>query len=270
MGVRSSGRSRSRWSSAWLSTGVAWAQPAPPTIPTPLPIPFPIPVPTPGPTPTPPSQPGPTVVFPPFDPAACVAKPQRLLIFDMKSGWWSGDGAEFHDLLLPRIVKDCPSIDIEYYFLQHVDGEELPPGVTLPPGFQVGVIGFLSFYPNRAGNPNGGFMGATYPSRPWNEYSPDLAVVGQQRGPDRCADHARVLSEPPVEAQHHDGNGAGATGTKRLCRDRASAIAITATACSPRFSYRSSFRRMRRSSRRQTLARAPASSRCLGCAPAPS
>jgi hypothetical protein len=112
-----------------------------------------------------------------------VAKPQRLLIFDMKSGWWSGDGAEFHDLLLPRIVKDCPSIDIEYYFLQHVDGEELPPGVTLPPGFQVGVVGFLSFYPDRPGNPNGGFMGATYPSRAWNEYSQIWFLSGSNEDP---------------------------------------------------------------------------------------
>ena len=47
----------------------------------------------------------------PRRPAACVAKPQRLLIIDMKSGWWSGDGDEFHNLLLPRIVKDCPQIE---------------------------------------------------------------------------------------------------------------------------------------------------------------
>ena len=56
----------------------------------------------------------PAVDFPPFDPAACVAKPQRLLIIDMKSGWWSGDGGEFHNQLLPRIVKDCAQIEIEY------------------------------------------------------------------------------------------------------------------------------------------------------------
>ena len=63
----------------------------------------------------------PAIDFPPFDPAACVARPQRLLIIDMKSGWWSGDGGEFHNLLLPRIVRDCRQIEIEYYFLQYLD-----------------------------------------------------------------------------------------------------------------------------------------------------
>lgn len=144
------------------AAGAGWAQP----------IPIPIPTPTP-----------PSVAFPPFDPAACVAKPQHLLIFDMKSGWWSGDGAEFHDLLLPRIVKDCPSIDIEYYFFQHLDGENLPPGLPLPPGVQVGVVGFLSFYPERPGTLNGGFMGATYPSRQWNEYSQIWLLSGSNEDP---------------------------------------------------------------------------------------
>jgi hypothetical protein len=39
----------------------------------------------------------------------------------MKSGWWSGDGDEFHNLLLPRIVRDCRLVEIEYYFLQYLE-----------------------------------------------------------------------------------------------------------------------------------------------------
>jgi hypothetical protein len=97
-----------------VPAGTSWAQPVPP-------LPFPFPIPTPGPGPSPSPSPEPTVVFPPFDPALCVGKPQHLLILDMKSGWWSNDGADFHNLLLNRVVKDCPAIDIEYYFLQHVD-----------------------------------------------------------------------------------------------------------------------------------------------------
>lgn len=85
----------------------------------------------------------PAVDFPPFDPAACVAKPQRLLIIDMKSGWWSGDGGDFHDLLLPRIVRDCARVEIEYHFLQFIDPASFPG--PLPPGVPIGVTGFLSF-----------------------------------------------------------------------------------------------------------------------------
>ncbi|MGH9662135.1 MAG: hypothetical protein ACRD96_26535 [Bryobacteraceae bacterium] len=119
------------------------------------------------------------IVFPPFDAAACVAKPQRLLILDMKSGWWSGDGHEFHDLLLERVVKDCPLIDVEYYFIQHIDGTEIPvpiPGII--PGI-LGVQGILSFYPQRPGVDNGlGWSEANFPNRPWNEYTQVWLLAG--------------------------------------------------------------------------------------------
>ena len=144
-----------------VSSGVAWAQPIPP---------FPFPIPTPGPVPTPSPSAPPSVVFPPFDPALCVGKPQHLLIFDMKSGWWSGDGDQFHNLLLPRVVKDCPAIDIEYYFLQHIDLE----GAPVPPGVQIGadgIMGVVSFYPARPGiDGDQEFNLAAFPTRPWNEY----------------------------------------------------------------------------------------------------
>jgi hypothetical protein len=44
----------------------------------------------------------------------------------MKSGWWSGDGGDFHNALLPRIVKDCTKVEIEYYFLQYIDPAGAP------------------------------------------------------------------------------------------------------------------------------------------------
>ena len=122
------------------------------------------------------------VTFPPFDPAACVAKPQRLLIIDMKSGWWSGDGEDFHDLLLPRIVKDCTRIEIEYYFLQYVDPAMVPG--PLPPGAPLGAVGFLSFYPEKPGVVNGGLMvEANFPSRPWNEYQQVWLLSGGDHDP---------------------------------------------------------------------------------------
>lgn len=123
----------------------------------------------------------PQVEFPPLDKAACVAKPQRLLIIDMKSGWWSGDGDTFHDLLLPRIVKDCPNVEIEYYFLQYV---EFPPGTPTVPGIPSGAMGFLSFYPERPGVTNGYFMDeARFPSRPWNEYQQVWLLSGSDQDP---------------------------------------------------------------------------------------
>jgi hypothetical protein len=151
----------------------------------------------------------PAITFPPFDPAACVAKPQRLLIIDMKSGWWSGDGGDFHDLLLPRVVKDCPNVDVEYYFLQFVD-PGFAPGTPLPPGLPVGVVGFLSFYPERTGVSNGGLMvEANFPSRPWNEYQQVWLLSGGDHDPsDVPTDHpffqnllARFSTPPAAPSQ---------------------------------------------------------------------
>jgi hypothetical protein len=127
----------------------------------------------------------PPVTFPPFDSAACVAKPQRLLIIDMKSGWWSGDGGEFHNMLLPRIVKDCAQIEIEYYFLQYVDPGQAP---SLPPIPGVpsltGPVGFVSFYPPKPGVDNDSLLVlANFPSRPWSEYQQVWLLSGGDHDP---------------------------------------------------------------------------------------
>ena len=123
----------------------------------------------------------PAVEYPPFNPAACVAKPQRLLIVDMKSGWWSGDGGDFHDLLLPRIVKDCVNVEIEYYFLQYLDPAMTPSPI---PGVPIGVAGFLSFYPPKPGVDNNGLMvEANFPSRPWNDYNQVWLLSGGDHDP---------------------------------------------------------------------------------------
>jgi len=129
------------------------------------------------------AQPLPVVEYPPFDVAACVAKPQRLLIIDMKSGWWSGDGGEFHNSLLPRIVKDCKQVEIEYYFLQFVQ-IGLPPGTPAIPGFPNGATGFLSFYPEKPGVTNEQLMvPENFPSRPWNEYQQVWLLSGGDHDP---------------------------------------------------------------------------------------
>jgi hypothetical protein len=126
------------------------------------------------------AQTAPGGTFPPFDAAACVAKPQRLLIIDMKSGWWSGDGDEFHNLLLPRIVRDCRQVEIEYYFLQYLDPAQAP----AIPGVPLGTVGFLSFYPERPGVSNGNLMvPENFPSRPWNEYHQVWLLSGGDHDP---------------------------------------------------------------------------------------
>jgi hypothetical protein len=127
----------------------------------------------------------PAIQFPPFDSTACVAKPQRLLIIDMKSGWWSGDGGEFHKQLLPRIVKDCAQIEIEYYFLQYLDPAETP---SLPPipgvPSTTGPVGFVSFYPPKPGVDNDALMVlANFPSRPWSEYQQVWLMSGGDHDP---------------------------------------------------------------------------------------
>lgn len=118
----------------------------------------------------------------PFDPATCVAKPQRLLIIDMKSGWWSGDGGEFHNQLLPRIVKDCTQVEIEYYFLQYLDPASVP-GPPVP-GLPLGAVGFVSFYPEKPGVANESLMVLeNFPSRPWNEYQQVWLLSGGDHDP---------------------------------------------------------------------------------------
>ena len=123
--------------------------------------------------------------FPPFDPAACVGKPQRLLIIDMKSGWWSGDGGEFHNQLLPRIVRDCAQIEIEYYFLQYLDPAQTP-GLPSIPGLPslTGPVGFVSFYPPKPGVDNDSLLTlANFPSRPWHEYHQVWLMSGGDHDP---------------------------------------------------------------------------------------
>lgn len=125
----------------------------------------------------------PAVDFPPFDAAACVAKPQRLLIIDMKSGWWSGDGGDFHKLLLSRIVKDCTQIEIEYYFLQFIDPAMAPGGPPIP-GLPIGAMGFVSYFPEKPGVSNESLMvPENYPSRPWNEYQQVWLLSGGDHDP---------------------------------------------------------------------------------------
>ena len=126
------------------------------------------------------STPPPAVDFPPFNPTACVGKPQRLLIIDMKSGWWSGDGDWFHNQLLPRIVRDCRQIEIEYYFLQYLDPAQGP----AIPGVPLGAVGFLSFYPEKPGVSNDSLMvPENFPSRPWNEYHQVWLLSGGDHDP---------------------------------------------------------------------------------------
>jgi len=123
------------------------------------------------------AQPGPPASFPPLDPAGCVQKAQRILIIDMKSGWWSGDGGDFHTELLSRMIKDCPLVEVEYVFLQFID-----PASGLP-GFS-GVLGFLDHYPARPGTTNGGFLNLdAFPSRPWAEYQQVWLLSGGDHDP---------------------------------------------------------------------------------------
>ena len=130
------------------------------------------------------AQPLPPVDYPPFDAAACVAKPQRLLIIDMKSGWWSGDGGDFHNALLPRIVKDCKQVEIEYYFMQYVDPAAAPGLPTIPGVPLLGAVGFLSFYPEKPGVQNESLMVLeNFPSRPWTEYQQVWLLSGGDHDP---------------------------------------------------------------------------------------
>jgi hypothetical protein len=122
------------------------------------------------------------IEFPPFDAANCVQKAQHILVIDMKSGWWSGDGGELHHQILARLVKDCPLIDVDYYFLQFIDLEGAPP-VPIP-GFETGVVGFQSFYPKREGIENDSLMvKSEFPRRPWNEYHQIWLLSGGDHDP---------------------------------------------------------------------------------------
>lgn len=61
------------------------------------------------------------------DELACAPNDQSLLIIDLRSGWWSGDGGDYHTVVLDQIFnvadpvtdQPCNNISIEYhYFIQ--------------------------------------------------------------------------------------------------------------------------------------------------------
>lgn len=119
----------------------------------------------------------PPTVYPPLNPAACVPTPERLLIIDLKSGWWAGDGSDLFRKLLARMVKDCVTIDIEYHYIQFIKADVIYPGIT-------GVIGHTSFHPERPGFQNESPLDeSTVPSRPWHEYSQVWMLSGGNHDP---------------------------------------------------------------------------------------
>ena len=80
-----------------------------------------------------------------------------------------GDGGELHHQIFARLVKDCPKLDVEYYFLQFL-GDEAPP-IPIPGFSEPGVVGFRAFYPKKEGIDNDSVMVKTeFPSRKWDEY----------------------------------------------------------------------------------------------------
>lgn len=47
----------------------------------------------------------------------CPELPQKVLVLDLKSGWWDGDGGDFHVSLLNKVTKDCPTLSVEYHLV---------------------------------------------------------------------------------------------------------------------------------------------------------
>lgn len=58
------------------------------------------------------------------DTLRCAENDQSLLIIDMRSGWWHGDGGDYHTVVLDRLFKTadpvtnapCNNISIEYHY----------------------------------------------------------------------------------------------------------------------------------------------------------
>lgn len=40
--------------------------------------------------------------------SACPTKPQKILVLDLKSGWWGGDGGDFHQTIARKLDASCP------------------------------------------------------------------------------------------------------------------------------------------------------------------
>lgn len=57
----------------------------------------------------------------------CPSTPQDIFIIDLKSGWWSGDGGDFHARAIRQILDTCPdTIRIDYWHINRY-GDGTPP-----------------------------------------------------------------------------------------------------------------------------------------------
>ena len=45
----------------------------------------------------------------------CPDQPQDILVYDLKSGWWAGDGGSFADDLLSDLTATCSTITVEFH-----------------------------------------------------------------------------------------------------------------------------------------------------------
>jgi hypothetical protein len=71
-------------------------------------------------------------------PAGCPASKQKILILDLKSGWWGGDGGDFHARLYQQLEARCPGL-VTFEF-HHTPYGGLQPALLTPVERALGVL----------------------------------------------------------------------------------------------------------------------------------
>src|SRR5437899_2801705 len=44
----------------------------------------------------------------------CPSKAQKILVIDLKSGWWQGDGGDTHEIITKHLSDHCGNVKLEY------------------------------------------------------------------------------------------------------------------------------------------------------------
>lgn len=100
-------------------------------------------------------------------PTTCPKTAQHILIIDLKSGWWAGDGSNFFDKIIGGISNECVgAVQIEYHHILSEDNESgIFPGGSL-----------------RRSNINN--FDTMFAQRDWRQYTQIWLLSGSEADPD--------------------------------------------------------------------------------------
>jgi hypothetical protein len=93
--------------------------------------------------------------------------PVRILVLDLKSGWWANNGGQFYDSLLRRITAESSNVFFDYHWISY----------RYPSGPVVGISAQFPLQSGRGPNPTP-FDPGSFPLHPWTSYDEIWVLSG--------------------------------------------------------------------------------------------